>query len=93
MTYLGTEPWKAPVTIRGTVSDSGGPLEDASVSCNEASMQTNSVGYYSLTVEPVGNPLFKSEYEVTVTYEDYSTDKYPKLRPDGNITVDFLVSP
>ena len=93
--YLSTEPWNAPVTIRGTVSGPGGPLVGVDVYCNEESTQTDTEGHYILdeinAVKPLGpfSNVFPPAYEVTASAGGYEQSKSKRMYPEGIVTIDF----
>jgi len=92
VTYVQSDPWNAPVLIRGTVSGSEGALE-AHVTCNDVSQDTSSDGYYSIEV-PAAQPYIFSSYSVTASAEGFNdeTGSTGMVFPDGIITLDFELS-
>jgi len=88
--YIGSQPWTAPVIIRGIISGPDGALV-ANVVCNEASQETGEDGVYNLEVASV-NDYIPATYSVTASANDFSSEtKSTIVFPDGVVTVDFVL--
>ena len=89
VTYIGEEPWSAPVIIRGMITGEEGPLE-ALVTSHGVSFNTNSSGFYYIELESFQDYL-PSTYDVVASAEGYSDREKSTglLFPDGVTTLDL----
>jgi len=92
ISYIDSNPWAAPVLIRGTISGPEGPIK-ATVTSHGSTFNTNSSGFYYFELDSFREYL-PYTYDVSASAEGYSDKEKSTglLFPDGITTLNFQMN-
>jgi hypothetical protein len=85
-TFISSEPWKAPITIYGSVD---GIENEATVSCNDETVTTTDNYTLSVPTESMDKPWWIHRCDIQASYESNEKTQTSYAFSLGNIEVDF----